>query len=65
MIRSSRKNNFPEYRKMLTGVIEYECPSNDTTKFFGVMKLKRDPKKGILNIDNLILRGSVIRHTGW
>jgi hypothetical protein len=50
---------------MLTGTIEYNAPSVDLSSFNGLMKLKKDPKKGVLNINNLILRYSMIKHTGW
>ena len=50
---------------MLTGIVEYSMPSNDPSSFNGLLKLKKDPKKGVLNIDNLILRYSVVKHTGW
>lgn len=50
---------------MLTGTIEYSAPSMDVSQFNGLIKLKKDPKKGVLGINNLILRYSVIKHTGW
>ena len=50
---------------MLTGTVEYNSPTRDMSSFSGVLKLKKDPKKGILSINNLILRYSMIKHTGW
>lgn len=50
---------------MLTGTIEYCAPSGEMSTFSGLMKLKKDPKKGVLSINNLILRYSMIKHTGW
>lgn len=49
---------------MLTGSIEYEYPTKNINSFNGLIKLKKDPKKGILSIENLIMRGSKIR-AGW
>ena len=50
---------------MLTGTVEYSAPSNDINQFTGLIKLKKDPKKGVLTINNLIPRYSVIKHTLW
>lgn len=50
---------------MLTGTIEYSAPSNDMDGFTGLIKLKTDPKKGVLTPNNLIPRYSVLKHTGW
>ena len=62
--RDRRKNNFKEYKKMLSGSVEYEFPTKNIDSFNGIIKLKKDPKKGILSIENMILRGSKIR-AGW
>lgn len=62
--RDRRKNNFKEYKKMLTGSVEYEYPTKKINSFNGLIKLKKDPKKGVLSIENLILRGTKIR-AGW
>ena len=62
--RDRRKNNFKEYKKMLSGSVEYEYPTKNINSFHGIIKLKKDPKKGILSIENMILRGSKIR-AGW
>lgn len=49
---------------MLSGSVEYEYPTKNINSFNGLIKLKKDPKKGILSIENMILRGSKIR-AGW
>jgi hypothetical protein len=33
--RTRQKNNLEEYRKMLTGKLEYEMPNGNTLKFKG------------------------------
>ena len=45
--------------------MSYDAPNKDINKFFGTFKLRRDPKIEFLTIDNLILRGQVIKNTGW
>lgn len=65
LTRTHRKQHFTEYRKMLTGTVEYNAPAVDLSTFTGLIKLKKDPKKGVLSIKNLILRYSMIKHTGW
>ena len=50
-----------EYKKILTGKIDYEVPTSDLNRFEGFLKLRKDPKIQNLNIDNLILRGSIIK----
>lgn len=62
--RDRRKNNFKEYRKTLSGSVEYEFPTKDINSFNGLIKLRKDPKKGVLSIENLILRGTKIR-SAW
>ena len=62
---SAGKDNFPEYRKRLSGKLEYMAPNRDLDKFEGTLKLKKDPKTEALTIENLILRGSVIKNTDW
>lgn len=59
------KNNMPEYRKQLTGKIEYEAPNTNLSSFKGFFKLKTDPKNEPLSIENLLFRGSIIRNTDW
>ena len=34
-------------------------------RFIGFLKMKKDPKVQRLTIDNVILRGSIIRNTWW
>jgi hypothetical protein len=42
--RNSIKFNFPEYRKILTGKIDYDVPNRDINNFVGYLKLRKDPK---------------------
>lgn len=44
--------------KKLNGYIEYDPPSGNKTRFWGVFKLKNDPKVSELTEDNLLLAGS-------
>lgn len=62
---SSRKNNYKEYRKILSGKIEYTSPISAYEKFSGYVKLKKDPRPEKLTIENLVLRGSIIKNTDW
>jgi len=62
---SVRKDNYKEYRKILSGKIEHEAPTADMNKFSGYIKLKKDPKPEQFNIENLVIRGSIIRNTDW
>mmetsp|Transcript_42776 Transcript_42776/g.49579 ORF Transcript_42776/g.49579 Transcript_42776/m.49579 type:complete len:2326 (+) Transcript_42776:18-6995(+) len=57
--------NFSEYRKRLNGKLEYSAPSRSLKSFDGYLKLKKDPKPEQLNIENLIMRGSILRNTEW
>ena len=50
---------------MLNGKLEYEPPNQNTLRFNGTLKLKKDPKIENLNIDNFIPKGSKIRQTSW
>ncbi len=50
---------------MLNGKLEYEPPNENTLRFNGTLKLKKDPKIENLNIDNFIPKGSKIRQTSW
>lgn len=59
------KQDYAEYRKKLTGKLDYEAPTRDLNHFEGIIKLKKDPKHEQLSINNLILRGSVLRNTEW
>lgn len=59
------KNNFPEYRKLLTGKVEFEAPQSNMHTFNGFMKLAKDPKNEPATIENIILRGSLIRNCDW
>lgn len=63
--RNHQKNSFANYRKILTGKIDYEPPNSEYEKFFALFKLKRDPQVEKLSIENFIPRGAIIKHTGW
>ncbi|CAK91816.1 unnamed protein product (macronuclear) [Paramecium tetraurelia] len=65
VLRTRLKNQFPEYRKMLTGKLEYEAPNGNTERFHGRLKLKKDPKNEELTIDNFIPKGTKIKQTSW
>ena len=62
---SLRKDNYSEYRKILSGKIEY-CPPNLQSKgFTGYIKLKKDPRAEPLSDVNFIPRGSILKNTEW
>ncbi|CAD8190865.1 unnamed protein product [Paramecium octaurelia] len=65
VLRTRLKNQFPEYRKMLTGKLEYEAPNGNTQRFHARLKLKKDPKNEELTIDNFIPKGTKIKQTSW
>lgn len=44
--------------KKLNGLIEYDPPSGDKNNFWGIFKLKNDPKVTQLTEENLLLAGS-------
>lgn len=50
-----------KYLNGLTGKFFGEYPTSDLTSFSGAIKLKNDPKTAVASIDNLILRGSVMK----
>jgi hypothetical protein len=53
------------YRRILTGKIEYEPPNSSVTHFSGYIRLKKDPRAEQIGIENMILRGSVLKNTEW
>ena len=59
------KDDFAEYRKRLNGKLEYLAPTRALDVFEGYLKLKKDPKPEQLTIENLMLRGSVLKNTEW
>ncbi|CAD8103907.1 unnamed protein product [Paramecium primaurelia] len=65
VLRTRLKNQFQEYRIMLTGKLEYEAPNGNTQTFHGRLKLKKDPKYEELTIDNFIPKGTKIKQTSW
>lgn len=62
---SAGKDDFNVYRQRLTGKLEYLAPTRALDEFEGYLKLKKDPKPEQLTIENLILRGSVLKNTDW
>ena len=59
------KDKYDEFRKKLTGKLEYDAPNQEFTSFNGILKLKRDPKAETITIQNVILRGSILKNTDW
>ena len=64
-LRSYQKNNFNEYKKMLSGKIEYKGPSKDPDNFMGYLKLKTDPKVEQLSLENFLPRGAKLVIAEW
>lgn len=62
---SAGKDNFAEFRKRLSGKLEYSPPCRELDEFEGFLKLQKDPKTERLTSQNLILRGSVLKNTDW
>jgi len=62
---STRKGNYSEYRKILSGKIEYEPPISHAKGFSGYIKLKKDPRAEPLSEEHFVPRGSVIKNTDW
>ena len=54
-----------EYRKLLSGKIEYIGPSKNPDNFMGYVKLKTDPKVEQLSIENFLPRGSRLSIGEW
>lgn len=63
--RLPAKNNFKEYRKLISGKVEYEGPNPIHSEFFGYLRLKKDPKMEKLTIDNFIPRGAKLKYCDW
>ena len=59
------KKYFPAYSKILSGKVKYEDPTPDLNSFNGTMKIKTDPVRESLTIENLLLRGCQIKCTQW
>lgn len=53
------------YRRILTGKIEYEPPKADVNRLSGYIRLKKDPRAEQISMENMILRGSVLKNTDW
>lgn len=62
---NNKKTDFNAYRRILTGKIEYEPPSSSVTHCYGYIRLKKDPRAEQIGIENMILRGSVLKNTEW
>lgn len=54
------KGLFNQFLLTFSGKIEFDNPVSDLTKFYGFIKLKKDPKGESISIDNIILRGSLL-----
>ena len=63
--RLPAKNNFREYRKLISGKIEYEGPNPSPSDFLGFLRLKKDPKVEQLTIENFIPRGATLKYSEW
>ena len=50
---------------MLNGRILYEQANKNPNEFYASLKLRRDPKIEQLTIDNLLLRGSILKNISW
>ena len=59
------KGNLDEYKKILTGKIQYDPPNKDFENFKGMLKLKKDPISEELTINNLALKGSTLNYSDW
>lgn len=63
--KSYQKNNFAEYRKLLSGKLEYQSPIKTPNSFKGFLKLKNDPKVEQLSDENFIPRGAILTRSEW
>lgn len=57
-----------EYRKLLTGEINYQIINEDnfsSVSFQGNVKLKKDPVAEEIHAENVLFRGSAIKFTDW
>ncbi|KAL4445113.1 hypothetical protein ABPG74_018841 [Tetrahymena malaccensis] len=64
--RNSGVNNNPfEFRKMLSGKIEYGKNKPDLNNFEAFIKLKKHPNWETITSDNFIPRGSKLTYTDW
>ncbi len=63
--KSYQKNNFAEYRKLLSGKLEYQSPIKTPNSFKGFLKLKNDPKVEQLSEENFIPRGAILTRSEW
>jgi hypothetical protein len=60
-----QKRNWAQYKKIITGKLNYERPNGKLNEFAGYLKVSKDPKVEKLNIENLILRESIIKTSLW
>jgi hypothetical protein len=63
--KSFQKNNFSEYKNILSGTIEYEKPNPQLDSFLGYLKIKKDPKVEQLSFSNFLPRGAVLAKSEW
>lgn len=54
--------NISDYIKNIKGQIKYDQPNIDMSKFDGRLKLESHPRSSLINIDNLVLRGSSLKN---
>lgn len=59
------KNNYKEFRKGLSGKIEYQGPNTNVNEFIGYFRLKKDPKIETLTNENFIPRGATLKYADW
>jgi len=58
------KTNAFEYRKLLSGKVEFNRISK-CKEFNGFIKMRKDPKGEPLGINNLLFRGSHLVSSDW
>ncbi|KAL4462113.1 hypothetical protein ABPG74_000958 [Tetrahymena malaccensis] len=62
---SKIKGNHFEYKKILTGKIEYVSPTERNTKFEGFIKVSKDPVGTVVAKEHIGLRGSMLEYSDW
>lgn len=62
---SKQKREFFEFKKILTGIIQFSKYNNDLDQLEGLITLKRDLQGEKINIQNIVLREQTICFTDW
>ncbi|KAL4483603.1 hypothetical protein ABPG72_006669 [Tetrahymena utriculariae] len=62
---SKIKGNHFEYKKILTGKIEYVSPAERNAKFEGFIKVSKDPVGTVVAKEHIGLRGSMLEYSDW